>query len=224
MYNSCQQRAIFEKALKNEAKDIPGILTFEQIRELEEYAKKHRYQLICYPAIKGKFLDEAVKAIVIKKTWQGYELNFRIARFGRGKVFSGVFIPMELKQNLKFHICRGRFYHQFFSLFNLQESIIKEKSSGHILLLKTNRKTLVRNIFDEVISTEAFTRIFTVYPNLQIRLDKDFYETKTRAIPFSDVLAFSVTEAFISKPDEIEALFDISGKMIESLEKSGVIG
>jgi hypothetical protein len=44
MYNSCKQRTIFEKALRDEAKDIPDILTPEQIRELEEYAKKHCYQ------------------------------------------------------------------------------------------------------------------------------------------------------------------------------------
>lgn len=219
MYNSCKQRTIFEKALRDEAKNIPDILTPEQIHELEEYAKKHCYQLICYPATKGKFLDEAVKAIVIKRNWQGYELNFRVARFGRGKVFSGVFVPLDLKRKMSFHIGRGRFYQRFVSLFQRHLFTVKNRFSGFLLAVETNHKSLTQSAVLKVVSNEAFIKLFALYPNINIRLAEEIYETKANVLPCTNVLAISVAGVSIFKPGEIETLFDSAEMIIEGLFK-----
>jgi len=223
MYGSCRQRAYYNKALESETANVPGILDPEKIHELEGYAKKHRYQLICYPALKGKFLEGALKAVVIKKAWQGYELNFRVARFGRKNLFSGVFVPLDLKQNIGFHISRGRFYQRFISLFQRHLFIVKNEISGHILAVNTNSKNLIQNTILEVVSSEAFAKLSELSPNLKIRLAEELYETKAGLPPCPQVLAISAVGVAINKPDEIKTLFDIAEKMLEGLENCGVI-
>ena len=195
----------------------------EQIHELEGYAKEHRYQLICYPALKGKFLEDEVKAIVIKKAWQRYELNFRVARFGRGNLFSGVFIPLDLKQNIGFHISRGRFYQRFISLFQRHLFIVKNKFSGLALAVNTNTKSLIQNPILEIVSSKTFDKLFDLYPNSKIRLAEELYETKAGLPPCTHVLAISAVGVTVFKPDEIETLFDFAEKMLEGLENYGVI-
>ena len=220
MHNSCRQWAI----LRNEAKDIPNILTTEQIHELENYAKRHRYQLISYPAQKDKFSEEAIKAVVIKKTWQGYEMNFRVARFGWGNLFSGVFIPLDLKQNIGFHISRGRFYQRLISLFQRHLFIIKNKFSDHTLAVKTTSRSITQKAILEVVSSEAFAKLFAFYPNSIIRLAEELYETKAGVLPCTHVLAISIVGVAVFKTDEIETLFDLAEKMLERLKNCGVIG
>jgi len=220
VYNSCHQRTILKNALEAESKGKTRIFSSEKINELKFYAKQRQYQLICYPV---PAVEVSPKAIVIKDARHDYELNYRIAHFKQNQLFSGVFVPLNLKRNTNFYLQRLKIYHRFTSIFYRNLFLLRNEFSGVDLLVKSNNNNQAKMMLIEPSIIKAICGLFDIYPKTQIRLSEEFYEIKPGEKPGSHVLAISVNGVAIFNPNEIDLMFGLAEEILEWLKKQELV-